>query len=95
MYRFNPFHYKNLFNSRVLFLTTVPIMVYSNFEKRFSCGWFGTKYYRNKLANRISTIQYNANNPIEDRISYKDFDNVDGYAALVLDGHGGWQIVFV
>jgi hypothetical protein len=79
----------------MLFLAAIPMMAYSNFEKKYACGWFGgPKYYKNKLANRVSTIQYNANNPIEDRISYKDLVNIDGFAALVLDGHGGWQIVF-
>ena len=39
--------------------------------------------------NRVQSIHYNANQPIEDRMSYENLKSVDGYAALVLDGHGG------
>jgi len=46
----------------------------------------------NKVENRVSTLEYPANNPIEDRLSYHSFKNIDGFCATVFDGHGGWQV---
>jgi serine/threonine protein phosphatase PrpC len=37
-------------------------------------------------------MQYPANKPIEDRYKVTQLTAVDGYAASVFDGHGGWQI---
>ena len=34
-------------------------------------------------------VQYNANNPIEDRYSYAKLTSIDGFTASVFDGHGG------
>ena len=44
------------------------------------------------MKNRVSLIQYPANNPIEDRWSCQQLESIDGYVAIVLDGHGGWQV---
>lgn len=47
---------------------------------------------RNQLKNRVQTLQYPANNPIEDRVSFAQLSNIEGFFAAVYDGHGGWQI---
>ena len=44
------------------------------------------------ITKRISTLEYNANLPIKDRISYGNFKNLKGYVAAVFDGHGGFQV---
>lgn len=47
---------------------------------------------RNILKNRVTTISYAANNPIEDRYNAIQLRNLDGYFVEVLDGHGGYQV---
>ena len=47
---------------------------------------------RNILKNRVTTISYAANNPIEDRYNAIQLKNLDGYLVEVLDGHGGYQV---
>lgn len=47
---------------------------------------------RNKVKNRVFSIQTPANNPIEDRFAYDDLASVEGFVASVFDGHGGWQV---
>lgn len=37
----------------------------------------------------VQTFQYNANNPIEDRITYAKLKNINAYTFSVFDGHGG------
>jgi hypothetical protein len=44
------------------------------------------------MKGRINILQYPANNPIEDRWSCQQLTAIDGYVAIVLDGHGGWQV---
>lgn len=44
------------------------------------------------VTNRAVTLEYNANNPIEDRIVKGNFKVLKGYVAAVLDGHGGHQV---
>ena len=44
------------------------------------------------MKSRISLIQYPANNPIEDRYDCAQLESIDGFAASVFDGHGGWQM---
>ncbi len=46
----------------------------------------------NILKNRVSVIQYAANNPIEDRYNAIQLKNLNGYCLQVLDGHGGCQV---
>jgi pyruvate dehydrogenase phosphatase len=52
----------------------------------------GEKHEKNKLKNRITLIQYPANNPIEDRWSIHQLESLEGFVTIVLDGHGGWQV---
>ena len=88
--------FTRLFNPKLFLLASLPPLISWNKSNNVShCGWwiFGSSLARNKLLNRVETIEYNANNPIEDRMSYSQLTSVDGYAALVLDGHGGWQVV--
>jgi len=49
-------------------------------------------HQRNKIKNRVFSIQTPANNPIEDRFAYNDLESVQGFVASVFDGHGGWQV---
>ena len=37
----------------------------------------------------IETLQYRANNPIEDRVTYSKLRSINGYLVSVFDGHGG------
>jgi len=46
----------------------------------------------NNLENRASVIQFNANEPIEDRYSAYELKNFPGYFLAVLDGHGGSDV---
>lgn len=50
---------------------------------------FSTK--KEDISKRGKTIQYNANDPIEDRVVKGNFKELKGYVAAVLDGHGGYQ----
>ena len=54
--------------------------------------FFGRKASKDDLDSFISCSQYPANNPIEDRYAYGKLSSVDGFAAGVFDGHGGWQV---
>lgn len=40
----------------------------------------------------MDTIQYSANNPIEDRVVQGNFKELDGFVTAVLDGHGGHNV---
>lgn len=46
----------------------------------------------NDLQNLTSIVQYNANDPLEDRYVAVELKNFNGYFLSVLDGHGGYQI---
>lgn len=41
----------------------------------------------------VETFQFNANNPIEDRLSYAKLNSINGFAFSVFDGHGGDLVV--
>jgi hypothetical protein len=43
----------------------------------------------------VEVIEYNANNPIEDRHSYVKLKSINGFAASVFDGHGGYLTVIL
>lgn len=53
--------------------------------------WFRQDFEPNKLKNRVSRLQYPANNPIEDRYDYTQLSSIDAFVVSVFDGHGGWQ----
>jgi len=46
----------------------------------------------NQIKNRVSVVQYAANNPIEDRYNAIQLKHMNGYCLQVLDGHGGPQV---
>lgn len=46
----------------------------------------------NKITQKLSVLQYDANNPIEDRYTGVELKNFKGYFISVLDGHGGHQM---
>lgn len=54
--------------------------------------FFGRKASKDDLDSIMGCSQYPANNPIEDRYAYGKLSSVDGFAAGVFDGHGGWQV---
>jgi pyruvate dehydrogenase phosphatase len=71
----------------------------SIYSKKLQCSWdsFWRKSQEreielNNLPKRISALQYNANDPIEDRYSAVELKNFKGYFISVLDGHGGFQL---
>lgn len=41
------------------------------------------------MPSYVQTKQFNANNPIEDRIHIGTLDRINGIAVSVFDGHGG------
>lgn len=41
----------------------------------------------------VETFQFNANNPIEDRLAYAKLNSINGFAFSVFDGHGGDLVV--
>ncbi len=44
---------------------------------------------RNKIINRVTTVQCSANDPVEDRLNAVQLKNIEGIYLSVLDGHGG------
>ena len=54
---------------------------------------WGTKLKQNNLRNRIFTSVLESNFPCEDRKDILQLTSIEGYAAAVYDGHGGWQVV--
>lgn len=43
----------------------------------------------------LEVVQYNANDPIEDRFSYSKLKSIKGFTASVFDGHGGNLVVLL
>lgn len=41
----------------------------------------------------VETFQFNANNPIEDRLCYAKLNSINGFTFSVFDGHGGDLVV--
>jgi hypothetical protein len=58
-------------------------------KQKSEAFFFSTK--KEDISKRAKTIQYNANDPIEDRVVQGNFKQLKGYVAAVLDGHGGYQ----
>jgi serine/threonine protein phosphatase PrpC len=44
------------------------------------------------LNNRIKSLQYEANNPCEDSLSYGQLKTINAYAISIFDGHGGPEL---
>ena len=55
----------------------------------------GPSLAKNKLDNRTHIQVEVSNSPCEDRNDTLQLTSIDGYAAAVYDGHGGWQVVLV
>lgn len=53
----------------------------------------GPSLTKNKLENRSHIQVEISNSPCEDRNDTLQLTSIDGYAAAVYDGHGGWQVV--
>jgi hypothetical protein len=83
-------------SSKALALS-IPFLFYGLYEaqSKKSCWFFSSSpsLTKNKIDGRISTVEYPSNNPIEDRMVTYQLTSVNGYAAAVFDGHGGWQMV--
>lgn len=47
-------------------------------------------FRKDDMVGRIEAIQYDGNDPIEDRVNAYQLKNFPGYYAAVFDGHGGW-----
>lgn len=43
----------------------------------------------------VETFQFNANNPIEDRLCYAKLKCINGFTFSVFDGHGGDLVVII
>jgi hypothetical protein len=58
------------------------------------CFWpWKAKLSPNILKGRHFSKEEAADSPSEDRSEFYQLTSVDGYAAAVYDGHGGWQVV--
>jgi hypothetical protein len=64
-------------------------------QTRSNCFFWnnGPSLARNKLENRSHVQVEISNSPCEDRNDTLQLTSIDGYAAAVYDGHGGWQVV--
>lgn len=64
-------------------------------QTRSNCFFWnsGPSLARNKLENRSHIQVEISNSPCEDRHDTLQLTSIDGYAAAVYDGHGGWQVV--
>jgi len=54
---------------------------------------WGNKLKQNSIENRIYTSVLESNLPCEDRKDVLQLTSIEGFAAAVYDGHGGWQVV--
>ena len=70
----------------------LPFFFIANDKIRKNHNFFFSSYTKNQLENRVSLIQYESNNPIEDRFNCTQIKEVEGYLISVFDGHGGWQV---
>ena len=61
----------------------------SEYKKNAQAFFFSTN--KNDIKKRSKTLQYNANDPIEDRVVSGSFKDIKGYVTAVIDGHGGYQ----
>lgn len=52
-------------------------------------------YLRNRIENRVSKQQYQANFPVEDYMCDEQLKELDGYLMAVFDGHGGSELVLL
>jgi hypothetical protein len=41
------------------------------------------------INHRIKSLQYEANNPCEDSLTYEQLKTINAYAISIFDGHGG------
>jgi hypothetical protein len=48
---------------------------------------------KNKINGRIQSLQFPANDPMEDTLVFHELKEINGYMAAIFDGHGGIQIV--
>jgi serine/threonine protein phosphatase PrpC len=44
------------------------------------------------INHRIKSLQYEANDPCEDSLSYYQLKTIDAYAISIFDGHGGPEL---
>ena len=47
------------------------------------------KLKKNLINERITSMQYQANNPCEDKYSYCQLKSIEAYTISIFDGHGG------
>ena len=65
-------------------------LIFGSFEKEIQFG--DQNLRKNDIEGRIEWLEYPANNPIEDRLTFGNFQSIKGFSAIVFDGHGGWQM---
>jgi hypothetical protein len=84
--------FKNLIRMGVRF---APVAVLPWLVNTPSCFFWdsGPSLIANKLENRVHINVEVSNSPCEDRNDVLQLTSIDGYAAAVYDGHGGWQVV--
>ena len=73
---------------RMLPFATIPILLQPQYQ-----SFFWNSLNRNNIDKRFYNHVEVSNNPCEDRSDHLQLSAIDGYAAAVYDGHGGWQVV--
>jgi pyruvate dehydrogenase phosphatase len=99
---FNNFNIRNpILNNKIINLRKLKILtftigsslyIYNHFINKNNINCFFGLGSSSKINNKISLLQFNANEPIEDRIDFKTLENIDADVISVMDGHGGWQL---
>lgn len=89
-------NYNGSFYNSILLLPILSI-IDRKVEPTKRCFFFSSSSQKiNQIENRISSIEYPANKPIEDRYDFQqivDSQNKPiGYIVNIFDGHGGWQV---
>ena len=80
------------FFARVAFRMAPLALLSLTFSNPKAFFW-GSKLKQNKMEHRIFTSVLESNLPCEDRKDVLQLTGIEGYAAAVYDGHGGWQVV--
>lgn len=77
------------FNKKNIFLFLNSALIFSFFNKNSNKILFAKEAKKIPFREKVNVIEYNANNPIEDRFAAVELKNIKGNLLAVFDGHGG------
>lgn len=78
-----------------MLLSLIPILYLKKLHEQHCHAFSLSSLFKGSLNNikgRTNSLQYAANNPIEDRVIEENFQELDGFVTAVLDGHGGYNV---